>query len=200
MWLNYIPSQTSGFGCNGELALCCSCWSVLSSGSAVISELLTRGHPSDATPGGVIGSVLPRIIAGNSIPSPFCYQDVDLTTHSLVKQRKTSCCKTASETSLLLCLLSADCSLQDNITLLTNLESFQCKEIQQAPHVLTPLLTNWARLELICCNILSTEQSGEAILSSKSLLLLQFITCQGRCRQISVPYCEQRYTLAFAVN
>lgn len=137
MWLNYILPHTAGFGCNGELVLCCSCWSILSSGSAVISELLTRSHPSDVTPGGVIGSVLPRILAGNSIPSPFCYQEVHLTTCLLVRQRKTSCCKTASETSLLLCPLSAVCSLQDSITLLTKLASFQCEEIQLAPHVLT---------------------------------------------------------------
>lgn len=125
MWLNCIPSHTGGFGCNGELMLCCSCLSILNSGSPVISEPLTRSHPSDVTLGGVIGFVLLRIIAGNSIPSPFCYQDVGLTTHSLVKQRKTSCCKTASETSLLLCPLSAVCSLQANIALLTKLESFQ---------------------------------------------------------------------------
>lgn len=140
--------------------LCCSCLSILSSRSAVISELLTRSHPSDVTPGGVIGSVLPRTIAGNSFHLfSDCYQDVDLTSHSLEKQRKTSYCKTASETSLLLCPLFAVCSLQDSITLLTKLESFQWEEIQLAPHVLTPLLTNWARLELIFCKILSAEQS-----------------------------------------
>lgn len=126
LWLNYIASHTGGFGCNGEMVLCCSCLSILSSRSAVISELLTRSHPSDVTPRGVIGSVLPRTIAGNSFHLfSDCYQDVDLTSHSLVKQRKTSCCKTASETSLLLCPLFAVCSLQDSITLLTKLESFQ---------------------------------------------------------------------------
>lgn len=138
VWLNYIPSHTAGFGCNGELVLCCSCLSILSSGSAVISELLTRSHPSDVTPGGVIGSVLSRIVAGNSIPSPFCYQDVDLTTHSLVKQRKASCCKTASERKSP--VMPTFCSLftpKQHYTV-DQTGELSVEEIQLAPHVLTP--------------------------------------------------------------
>lgn len=166
MWLNYIPSHTGGFGCNGELVLCYSCLNILSSGSAVISKLLIRSHLSDVTAGGVIGPVLPRIIAGNSSPSPFCYQDADLTTHSLVKPRKTSCCKAASETSPRLCPHSAVCSLRDNITLFTQLGSFQWEEIQLAPGVLTPLLANWARLEITCYKILFTKWRSQLFRNS----------------------------------
>lgn len=101
MWLNYIPSHTGVFGCHGELVSCRSCSGILSSRFAAIPQLLSRSHPSDVTPGGVTGSVLPRIIAGNSFARSVyllsaCYQDVDLTTYSLVKQRKNSCYKTVN--------------------------------------------------------------------------------------------------------
>lgn len=101
MWLNYIPSHTGVFGCHGELVSCRSCSGILSSKFAVIPQLLSRSHPSDVTPGGVTGSVLPRIIAGNSFARSVyllsaCYQDVDLTTYSLVKQRKNSRYKTVN--------------------------------------------------------------------------------------------------------
>lgn len=83
--------------------------------------------------GEVIGSILPSIITGNSFPRSAyllsaCYQDADLTTRSLVKQRKNSCCKTVgisifrlyqkltSEISLLLCPFFAVCLPQDHIT------------------------------------------------------------------------------------
>lgn len=40
----------------------------------------------------------------------------------------------------------------------------------QALHALTPLLTRWASLELICSKILSNEQSGEAGSSGTTFL------------------------------
>lgn len=96
MCLSYIPSCTGGFGHSGELVSCRSCSGILSSILSVISHLLIRRHPSDVTPGWVIGSILPRTIAGNSFPRSaylfsVSYQDSDLTTHSLVNQEKIHC-------------------------------------------------------------------------------------------------------------